>query len=79
MDDNNGNADTVELSTPMLSDKEMGDEDDNNSACDAEIMVLDDLTVALLNAMGNDTSFFIQEIMLMFFAPWENIVTAQAA
>eukprot|EP00957_Ditylum_brightwellii_P177526 13521423-Ditylum_brightwellii.AAC.1 len=79
MGDNNGDNDTVELSTPMFSDEEMGDEDDHNSAWGAETVVLDDLVVALLNAMGNDLSFFIREIILRFFAPQENIMKAQAA
>eukprot|EP00957_Ditylum_brightwellii_P109146 8326016-Ditylum_brightwellii.AAC.1 len=64
MEDNNGDTDTVELSNPISSDEEMGDEDENNSAWDAETAVLDDLVVTLLNAMGNDPSFFIEEIML---------------
>eukprot|EP00957_Ditylum_brightwellii_P169458 12897947-Ditylum_brightwellii.AAC.1 len=51
MDNNNGDTDTVELSTPSFSDEEMGGEDENNSAWDAEKVVLDDLMVALLNAM----------------------------
>eukprot|EP00957_Ditylum_brightwellii_P020758 1564987-Ditylum_brightwellii.AAC.1 len=32
MDDNNGNTDTVQLSTPISSDEEIGDKDENNSA-----------------------------------------------
>eukprot|EP00957_Ditylum_brightwellii_P051533 3907233-Ditylum_brightwellii.AAC.1 len=79
MDINNDDIDTVELSTPIFSDEEMGGEDENNSTWDAETVVLDDLAVALLNAMGNEPSFFIPEIMLRFFTPQENIMTAQAA
>eukprot|EP00957_Ditylum_brightwellii_P002167 166580-Ditylum_brightwellii.AAC.1 len=60
MDDNNGDTDTVELSTPIFSDEEMRGEDENNSAWDTETVVLDDLVVALLNAMENDLFFFIQ-------------------
>eukprot|EP00957_Ditylum_brightwellii_P174394 13278271-Ditylum_brightwellii.AAC.1 len=50
MDNNNDDTDIVELSTPNFSDEEMGDEDENNSAWDAEKVVLDDLMVTLLNA-----------------------------
>eukprot|EP00957_Ditylum_brightwellii_P209355 15361314-Ditylum_brightwellii.AAC.1 len=59
----------------VSSDGEMWDEDEYNSVW-AEKIVLDDLVVAVLNAMGNDPSFFIEEIMLRFFAPQENIKTA---
>eukprot|EP00957_Ditylum_brightwellii_P197823 15070179-Ditylum_brightwellii.AAC.1 len=76
MENNNNDTDTVELSTPISSGEEMGDEDENNSAWDAETVVLDDLVVALLNAMRNDPSFFIEEFMLRFFAPQENIMIA---
>eukprot|EP00957_Ditylum_brightwellii_P112366 8567134-Ditylum_brightwellii.AAC.1 len=69
MDNNNGDTDTVELSTPSFSDEEMRDDDDNGSVWDAEKVVLDDLVLILLNFMGNDPSFFIEEIMLRFFAP----------
>eukprot|EP00957_Ditylum_brightwellii_P112365 8567133-Ditylum_brightwellii.AAC.1 len=79
MENSNGDTDTVELNTPSFSDEEMRDEDGNNSAWDAETVVLDDLVVTLLNEMGNDPYFFIEKIMLMFFAPQENIMTAQTA
>eukprot|EP00957_Ditylum_brightwellii_P048856 3706868-Ditylum_brightwellii.AAC.1 len=79
MEVNDVETETVKLNTPVFSDEEWWDEDENDSAWDEEIVVLDDLVVALLNAMGNDPSFFIDEILLRFFTPQENIITAQVA
>eukprot|EP00957_Ditylum_brightwellii_P134233 10233647-Ditylum_brightwellii.AAC.1 len=79
MDNNNGNTDIVELNTPSFSDEKMGDDGDNNSAWDTKTVVSDDLVLTLLNLMGADPSFFIEEIMLRFFVPQENIMTAQTA
>eukprot|EP00957_Ditylum_brightwellii_P089307 6800024-Ditylum_brightwellii.AAC.1 len=69
---------TMELNTPVPSDEELWNDDKNDSTWNKETVVLDDLVVALLNAMENDPSFFIGKILLRFFTPQENIITTQA-
>ena len=72
-------TETVDLNTPDPSDEDIWSDDDDESQWDEETVVLDELVVTLLNAMENDVSFSICEIILTFFTPQENIITARAA
>eukprot|EP00957_Ditylum_brightwellii_P133780 10200825-Ditylum_brightwellii.AAC.1 len=72
-------TETVNLNTPDLSDEEVWSDDENESQWDEETVVLDELLVTLLNTMENNLSFFLGEILLRFFTPQENIITARAA
>ena len=72
-------TETVDLNTPDPSDEDIWSDDNNESQWDEETVVLDKLVVTLLNAMENNLSFFIGEILLRFFTPQENIITARAA
>ena len=72
-------TETVDLNTPDLSDEDIWSGDDDESQWDEETVVLDKLVVTLLNAMENNLSFSICELLLRFFTPQENIITARAA
>ena len=72
-------TETVDLNTPDPSDEDTWSDDDDESQWDEETVVLDELVVTLLNAMENNLSFSICEIVLTFFTPEENIITARAA
>eukprot|EP00957_Ditylum_brightwellii_P011219 849161-Ditylum_brightwellii.AAC.1 len=70
---------TIDLNNPDPSDEKVWSDDKNKSQWHEETVVLDKLVVILLNAMENNLSFFIDEILLRFFTPQENIITARAA
>ena len=72
-------TETVDLNTPDPSDEDTWSDDDDENQWDEETVVLDKLVVTLLNAMENNLSFSICEIVLTFFTPEENIITARAA
>jgi len=72
-------TETVDLNTPDPSDEDIWSDDDDESQWDEETVVLDELVVTLLNAMENNLSFSIGEILLRLFTPQENIITARAA
>ena len=72
-------TETVDLNTPDPSDEDTWSDDDDENQWDEETVVLDELVVTLLNAMENNLSFSICEIVLTFFTPEENIITARAA
>ena len=72
-------TETVDLNTPDPSDEDIWSDDNDESQWDEETVVLDVLVVTLLNAMENNLSFSICEILLRFFTPQENIITARAA
>ena len=72
-------TETVDLNFPDPSDEDIWKYDNNESQWDEETVVLDKLVVTLLNAMENNLSFSICEILLRFFTPQENIITARAA
>eukprot|EP00957_Ditylum_brightwellii_P136410 10404183-Ditylum_brightwellii.AAC.1 len=71
-------TETLDINTPDLSDEEVWSDDKTENQRDEETVVLDKLVVTLLNAMKNNLSFFIGEILLRFFTPQENIITARA-
>ena len=72
-------TETIDLNTPDPSDEDIWSDDDDESQWDEETVVLDKLVVPLLNAMENNLSFSIGEILLRLFTPQENIITARAA
>eukprot|EP00957_Ditylum_brightwellii_P075939 5771905-Ditylum_brightwellii.AAC.1 len=72
-------TETVDLNIPDPSDEDIWSDDENESQWDEETVVLDKLVVTLLNTMENNLSFFIGKIVLRFFTPQENIITARAS
>eukprot|EP00957_Ditylum_brightwellii_P177538 13522765-Ditylum_brightwellii.AAC.1 len=75
----NEETDTVELNTPVPSEKNILDDDENGNVWDDKTVVLDYLVVELLSVIENDPFIVINEILIRLFMPQKNIITAKVA